>query len=512
MKLRKKVEQKFNYLVYIFFLIRGFAPLFLKVEYKGMSFQKIKKAIEQHKLNAVKKLVEADPAIIHIQNSNGVTPLFIAFHEQQLDIAKYLIDSGADINHKSTKDGWTVLHIACYLVNLEIVNLLLNYYIDIEATTNTGATPLYLVCKTGAAHMEAAIDIIKALLLADIGDDEEDKYINRKEEHGYFPLYIASKNGDEDIVELLIDRGANVSERTEQGVTALNIAIQENYEKSHLEVIKTLLLNGAYNDDVADATGHTVLYWAQQNGDTEVIELLMQYEPDSPTPTSSTKSSIFTIDSFEPTELDIITINKSQIPETAEDIINIEDVNIVDFLAESDQNRIIKVHNSFYAVNGEDIKSHYLTGNQKKNYIYYPCKQALPPPALGVGKKDVYMNKPLFSASYLVGVLSDFILLSEVNAMFESGNKFFEIVSGEFENIPATATAQMFTANPNAVSANHCQEGKEAKIIKLKMINIVDESNVEAKAEAVAKGTKKRKTANKKRKTAKKRKTVKRRK
>jgi len=483
-----------------------------------MSFQKIKKAIEEHKLKNVKKLVEADPAIIHIQNSNGVTPLFIALHEQQFDIAKYLIDSGADINHKSTKDGWTVLHIACYLVNLESVNLLLDYYIDIEATTNTGETPLYLVCKTGAVHIKAAIDIIKALLLADIGDNEEDKYINRKEEHGYFPLYIASKNGDNDIVELLLERGAKVSEKTEQGITSLNIAIQENEEKSHLEVIKTLLSNGAYlnvaDREITDATGHTALYWAQQSGDAEVIELLMQYEPDSPspTPTSSIKSSIFTIDSFEPAELDIISINKSQIPETAEDIINIEDVNIVDFLAESDQNRIIKVHNSFYAVNGEDIKNHYLTGNQKKNYIYYPCKQALPPPALGVGKKDVYMNKPLFSASYLVGVLSDFVLLSEVNAMFESENKYFEIISGEFEDIPATATAQMFTANPNAVSANHCQEGKEAKIIKLKMINIVDDTEGLAVAEAVAKGTKKRKTVNKKRKTAKKKKTTKKRK
>jgi len=273
-----------------------------------MSFQKIKKAIEEHKLKKVKKLVEADPAIIHIQNSNGVTPLFIAFHEQQVDIAKYLIYSGADINHKSTKDGWTVLHIACYLVNLEIVNLLLNYYIDIEATTNTGATPLYLVCKTGAAHMEAAIDIIKALLLADIGDDEEDKYINRKEEHGYFPLYIASKNGDEDIVELLLAYSADVQEKTEQGDTSLMIAVQENNKKSHLEVIK-MLLKASADLEITDNTGHNALFWAQQNGDAEVIELITQYAQESV--------------SLEPTELDIISVNKSEIPETAEDIIHL---------------------------------------------------------------------------------------------------------------------------------------------------------------------------------------------
>ena len=476
-----------------------------------MSFQKIKKAIEEHKLKKVKKLVEADPAIVNIQNSDGETPLFVAVHEEQENIVKYLIDNGADINHKSTKDGWTVLHIACSLKNIEIVELLLDNEADINLTTNKGATPLYLICEYGT-HAESSTEIINALLDAAEKLGEEEEYINKKAEFGFFPLYIACKKGDNDIVEILIDRGANVSERTEQGVTALNIAIQENDEKSHLEVIETLLLNGAYDDDVPDDNGHTALYWAQQSGDAaEVIELLMQYEPDSPTPptpppTSSTpKSTTFTIDSFEPSELDIISINKSELPETAEDFVNMEDVNIVDFLAESDQNRIIKLQNSFYAVNGEDIKGHFLTGNKKKHYIYYPCKQALPPPALGVGKKDVYMNKPLFSASYLVGVLSDFVLLSQVNAMFESGNKFFEIIPSEFEDIPATATAQMFTSNANAVSANHCQEGKEAKIIKLKMINIVDDL---AATEAVAEGVKRKTSAKKKTATKKKKKTA----
>ena len=174
-----------------------------------MSFQKIKKAIEEHKLKKVKKLVEADPAIIHIQNSNGVTPLFIAFHEQQVDIAKYLIDSGADINHKSTKDGWTVLHIACFLKNAEIVNILLDNNVDINVTSNTGATPLYLVCEHGS-HNEMSIDIIYDLILAAEELGVLAQYINKKEEHGYFPLYVACKNGDNDIVELLLEKGANL--------------------------------------------------------------------------------------------------------------------------------------------------------------------------------------------------------------------------------------------------------------------------------------------------------------
>jgi ankyrin repeat protein len=463
-----------------------------------MSFQDIKKAIKKDKLKAVKKLVEADPAIVNIQNSDGETPLFVAVHEEHPEIVTYLIENGADVNHKSTKDGWTVLHIACFLKNAEIVNILLDNNVDINVTSNTGATPLYLVCEHGS-HNEMSIDIIYDLILAaeELGVLAE--YINKKEEHGYFPLYVACKNGDNDIVELLLEKGANLEEKNEQRQTALIIAIQENQEKSHLEVIETLLKAGAdllYTDN----TGHTALDWAQQNDDDDVIRLLIQYAPSPSSSISSTvssrsrstssrtssntssntssKSKSFSVGSVEPTALDVVTIKQSKLPETAEDFINMEDVNIADFLAESDKNRIIKVHNSFYALNGEDLKGHFLSKAEKNNYVYYPCKRALPPPALGVSKDDVHMDKPLFSASYLVGVLSDFVLLSEVMAMLDSEHKYFEILANsEVHHVPATASAQMFTSRRNAVSANHCQEGKEAKILKLKRLDIVETSS-----------------------------------
>ena len=459
-----------------------------------MSFTYIKKSIKKDKLKDVKKLVEADPAIVNIQNSDGETPLFVAVHEEHPEIVTYLIENGADVNHKSTKDGWTVLHIACFLKNAEIVNILLDNNVDINVTSNTGATPLYLVCEHGS-HNEMSIDIIYDLILAAEELGVLAQYINKKEEHGYFPLYVACKNGDNDIVELLLEKGANLDEKNEQRQTALIIAIQENQEKSHLEVIETLLKAGAdllYTDN----TGHTALDWAQQNDDDDVIRLLIQYAPSptssisstvssrsrstSPTPSTSSrsKSKSFSVGSVEPTALDVVTIKQSKIPETAEDFINMEDVNIADFLAESDKNRIIKVHNSFYALNGEDLKGHFLSKAEKNNYVYYPCKRALPPPALGVSKDDVHMDKPLFSASYLVGVLSDFVLLSEVMAMLDSEHKYFEILANsEVHHVPATASAQMFTSRRNAVSANHCQEGKEAKILKLKRLDIVETSS-----------------------------------
>jgi hypothetical protein len=182
-----------------------------------------------------------------------------------------------------------------------------------------------------------------------------------------------------------------------------------------------------------------------------------------------------------------VTININQIPEEANDFVNMEDVNIQTYLGEDPNNKVIKVGTNFYATNGNDIQTQFLKQKEKNNYIYYPCKKVLKH-ALLIDKENVHMNKPLFSASYLVGVLSDFVLLKEVKAMIRTGHQYFEIITdvAEVENIPSTASAQMLTIDRNAVSSNHCQEGKDGKILKLKMLNIVEgASKAEAsKAEA----------------------------
>jgi ankyrin repeat protein len=438
-----------------------------------MSFKDIQKAVVENNLTKVKNLVKANPRILGIKSESGETPLYVAIYEGHLDIIKYLVDNGADIDD-----------------------------------TYNGESALYVTCKHGS-HREISIEIIEYLLdvvESDEDEDDEDKYINKKGKKGYFTLYIACDKGDHDIVNLLLERGADINQATDDGTTELMAAVQENKDNSHLEIIETLLQAGA-NTGAEDNEDNTALHYAEENDDAEVIELIMQYPPQSPSPS---KSKSFSVGSVESAVLDVVEVNKSQIPEAAEDFINMEDVNIAEFLAENDKNRIIKVHNSFYAVGGEDIKTHFLTGKQKNNYVYYPCKRALPPPALGVSKNDVHMDKPLFSASYLAGVLSDFVLLKEVMAMLESKNKYFEINTiYEVQDIPATATAQMFTTNANAVSANHCQEGKAAKIFKIKMINIVEPKAKKRRTRKARVKTfhlkkssiSKRKTANKKRKT-----------
>ena len=371
-----------------------------------MSFSDIKKAIMDNDINRVKALIQEHPDIVHIKNTAGEGPLYMATYFGHLPIIEYLVESGADIDLIETRNGWTALNIAVYRGHTNVVEYLINAGADWNITTNYGDTPLIIAC-------------------------------------------------------------------------------HKNKNNSHLEIIKMLLILGP-DVTVENSGGHNALSYAEEKNDEIVIQLLADI-----------------IDANEPNfTLDIIPVNKKKIPDTAEDFVNMEDVNITDFLAEDPKNKIIKVHNSFYAINGNDITEHFLKQSKKNDYIYYPCKKAWAH-ALFIGKDNVHMDKPLFSASYLCGVLSDFVLLNEVKSMIKSENQYFEIIPSEFEDIPATATAQMLTANANAVSANHCQEGKAGKILKLKMINIVDDAEEAAvvkslskalSEESKAEGIKKRRT------------------
>lgn len=355
-----------------------------------MSFTDIKKAIIANDLNRVKALVEEDPEIVHITNSAGEGPLYMASHFGHLPIIEYLVEHGANIDQKENRNDWTALNLAVHGAHTNVVEYLLNAGADWNIPTKYGDTPLIIAC-------------------------------------------------------------------------------HRNKNNSHLEIIKMILILGP-DITVENKGGHNALSYAEENNDEIVIQLLADI-----------------LDSMEtPLTLDIIPVNRNKIPETAEDFINMEDVKIDDFLAEDPKNKIIKVHNSFYAINGNDITEHFLKQNKKNDYIYYPCKQTWPN-RLFIGKDDVYIEKPIFSASYLSGVLSDFVLLNEVKSMIKSENQYFEIIPSEFEHIPATASAQMLTAHANAVGANHCQEGKSSKILKLKMINLVDDAEEAAVVKSLSK-------------------------
>ncbi|MGQ0557749.1 MAG: ankyrin repeat domain-containing protein [Nitrospiraceae bacterium] len=90
---------------------------------------------------------------------------------------------------------------------------------------------------------------------------------------GVTPLFLAAKNGYQDIAALLLERGAAMSPMRQDGVTPIFIAAQEGQR----EVVALLLANGADVNTGAGIGEVTLLHVAAYRGDQALITLLLQH-------------------------------------------------------------------------------------------------------------------------------------------------------------------------------------------------------------------------------------------
>ena len=95
--------------------------------------------------------------------------------------------------------------------------------------------------------------------------------VNQQNSMGASALMGAADNGHEKVVELLIRHGAEIDLLTSNGSTALMYAAQEGHER----VVDLLLQRGA-EINKQDSDGATALMFAAQAGHARVVELLLQ--------------------------------------------------------------------------------------------------------------------------------------------------------------------------------------------------------------------------------------------
>jgi hypothetical protein len=101
------------------------------------------------------------------------------------------------------------------------------------------------------------------------------------------PLSWAAGNGNEAVIRLLLENGANLESRDDGGRTPLSWAAQNGHEA----VTKLLLKKGA-NPESKDDGGRTPLSWAADRGRKTVVELLLEKGADLESKDSSGRTPL----------------------------------------------------------------------------------------------------------------------------------------------------------------------------------------------------------------------------
>ena len=184
-------------------------------------------------------------------NDHGVTPLFLAASNGSAAMIDLLLGNGADPN-AAVPSGETALMAAVRSGNLASVERLVARRVDVNARqTSKGQTALMW------AATRLRTDIVQTLL--DGGAD-----VAIRSASGFSPLMFVAREGGIELSRLFLAAGDDVNASSDDGSTPLLVATV----RGHAELAMFLLDEGAQPDGDFGGAGYTPLLWASSTGET----------------------------------------------------------------------------------------------------------------------------------------------------------------------------------------------------------------------------------------------------
>ncbi|KAF3098669.1 hypothetical protein TWF569_009814 [Orbilia oligospora] len=209
------------------------------------------RAIEMDYTDLAEILVNGG-ANMEAADRDGMTPLALAVLSESWEVAGLLLDKGASAR-TTDHNGCTPLHRAVHshdIFNEQILSRLLANGADIEAPDANGFTPLFRAVDA-SKHHHYSVNGVRALI-------ERGASINTRIIRGepYSLLYEAVGANNLLLVELLLDKGADIEEGGKWGPTPLFYALRT--PNLFGGILKSLLWSGAKRE-VKGAKGQTLM-------------------------------------------------------------------------------------------------------------------------------------------------------------------------------------------------------------------------------------------------------------
>ena len=199
------------------------------------------------RVEVVEALVRAGADVVKADNC-GNAPLSVAANAT---IATMIIERGVDVNAVN-QSGQSALLLATMFNRVGVVEALVRAGADVSKADNCGNAPLSVAANATIATM-----------MIERGAD-----VNAVNKRGESVLWRTALNGCDDVVEALVQAGADVNKADQSGGAPLSVA-------ANATIAKTLIERGAEVDAV-DNRGETALWRAIHCQHLDVVEALVQ--------------------------------------------------------------------------------------------------------------------------------------------------------------------------------------------------------------------------------------------